>query len=37
MEEAEVTLHDAAAFHAAYQRIGRCRDDVDQRQRLHSA
>jgi putative transposase len=37
IQEEEVTLHDYADFHAAYQSIGRFLDDVDQRQRIHSA
>jgi putative transposase len=37
IKEEEVTLHDYADFHEAYQSIGRFLDDVYQHKRIHSA
>jgi putative transposase len=37
IKDEEVTLHDYADFHEAYQYLGRFLDDVYQHKRLHSA
>jgi putative transposase len=37
IKEEEVTLHNYADFHAAYQGIGRFLDHVYQHKRIHSA
>jgi putative transposase len=37
IKEEEVTLHDYADFHDAYQHLGRFLDDVYQHKRIHSA
>jgi putative transposase len=37
IKEEEVTLHDYADFHNAYQHLGRFLDDVYQHKRIHSA
>lgn len=37
MKAEDVRLHDDAAFHAAYQPMGRVLDDVYQHKRIHSA
>lgn len=37
IKEEEVTLHDYADFHEAYQSLGRFLDDVYQHKRIHSA
>jgi transposase InsO family protein len=37
IQEEDVTLHDYADFHEAYQQLGRFWDEVYQHQRIHSA